>query len=134
MARMRTTSLAALAIGALVGALGVAGTSAAPPVRADATAVIHWNEVAANTLAAIPGPNGGAPPALQINMGMVQGAVYDAVNAIGPRAAPAVPAQEALWCEGVDRRRGRNGRVRRVDGHRLERAGAGLRSRPRTAC
>ncbi len=85
MARKRSMSLAALAIGALVGALGVVGTSAAPPVRADATAVIHWNEVAVNTLAAIPGPNGGAPPALQINMGMVEGAVYDAVNAIGPK-------------------------------------------------
>ena len=85
MARKRSMSLAALAVGALVGALGVVGTSAAPPVRADATAVIHWNEVAVNTLAAIPGPNGGAPPALQINMGMVEGAVYDAVNTIGPR-------------------------------------------------
>ena len=73
-----------LAIGALVGALGGVGTSAAQPVPADATAVNHWNEVAVNTLAAIPGPNGGAPPALQINMGMVQGAVYDAVNAIEP--------------------------------------------------
>jgi hypothetical protein len=47
--------------------------------------VTHWNQVAATTLAAIPGPNGGAPPALSINMGMVQGAVYDAVNAIGPK-------------------------------------------------
>ena len=45
----------------------------------------HWNQVAATTLAAFPGPNGGAPPAFQINMGMVQGAVYDAVNAIGPK-------------------------------------------------
>ena len=85
MARKRSMSLAALAIGALVGALGVVGTSAARPVRADATAVTHWNEVAVNTLAAIPGPNGGAPPTLQINVGMVQGAVYDAVNAIGPK-------------------------------------------------
>ena len=85
MARKRSMFLVALTIGALVGALGVVGTSAAPPVRADATAVTHWNEVAVNTLAAIPGPNGGAPPALQINMGMVEGAVYDAVNAIGPK-------------------------------------------------
>ena len=45
----------------------------------------HWNQVAATTLIALPGPNGGAPPAFQINMGMVQGAVYDAVNAIGPK-------------------------------------------------
>ena len=33
----------------------------------------------------LPGPAGGAPPASQINMGMVQGAVYDAVNAITPK-------------------------------------------------
>jgi hypothetical protein len=51
----------------------------------DASEVSHWNEVAAMILVAIPGPNGGAPPAMQINMGMVQGAVYDAVNAIGPK-------------------------------------------------
>ena len=85
MARKRSMSLVALAIGTLVGALGVVSTSAARPVRADATAVNHWNEVAVNTLAAIPGPSGGAPPALQINVGMVEGAVYDAVNAIGPK-------------------------------------------------
>ncbi|MEU1973446.1 vanadium-dependent haloperoxidase [Microbacterium sp. NPDC019599] len=65
--------------------LGAAGASAAPPAPADATAVVHWNQVAASTLAAVPGPDGGAPPAFQINMGMTQGAVYDAVNAIGPK-------------------------------------------------
>jgi hypothetical protein len=53
-------------------------------VGTDASEVIHWNQVAATSLAAVPGPNGGAPPAFAINMGMVQGAVYDAVNAIGP--------------------------------------------------
>ena len=68
----------------LLGALGVSTASAAPPVGTDASEVIHWNQVATTTLAAVPGPNGGAPPAFQINMGMVQGAVYDAVNAIGP--------------------------------------------------
>jgi hypothetical protein len=47
--------------------------------------VIHWNQVAATTLRAFPAPNGGAAPAFQINMAMVQGAVYDAVNAIGPQ-------------------------------------------------
>ena len=73
------------AVGALLGAIGVLGASAAPPTGTDASEVTHWNQVAATTLAAIPGPNGGAPPAFQINMGMVQGAVYDAVNAIGPK-------------------------------------------------
>ncbi|WP_243077189.1 vanadium-dependent haloperoxidase [Microbacterium sp. SS28] len=66
-------------------ALGAPGASAAPPVPSDASEVVHWNEVATTTLAAFPGPSGGAPPAFQINMGMTQGAVYDAVNAIGPK-------------------------------------------------
>jgi hypothetical protein len=47
--------------------------------------VTRWNLIAASTLIALPGPAGGAPPAAQVNMGMVQGAVYDAVNAIGPK-------------------------------------------------
>jgi hypothetical protein len=66
-------------------ALGATGASAAPPVAADAAAVTHWNQLATSTLAAIPAADGGAPPAFQINMGMTQGAVYDAVNAIGPK-------------------------------------------------
>jgi hypothetical protein len=66
-------------------ALGVVDASAAPPGGADAGAVIYWNEIAANVLAAVPPPDGGRPPAFQINMGMTQGAVYDAVNAIGPK-------------------------------------------------
>jgi hypothetical protein len=84
MRRRRCISLVAVAVVASA-ALGVFGASAAPPGGADAGAVTHWNRIAATTLAAIPGPNGGAPPALQINMGMTQGAVYDAVNAIGPK-------------------------------------------------
>jgi hypothetical protein len=67
------------------GGLGVFSVSAAPPVGTDASEVIHWNQVAATTLIAFPPPNGGAAPAFQINMGIVQGAVYDAVNAIGPK-------------------------------------------------
>jgi hypothetical protein len=73
-----------MAVGAVLGAVGVSSASAAPPAKTDASEVIHWNQLAATTLAAVPGPNGGAPPAFSINMGMVQGAVYDAVNAIGP--------------------------------------------------
>ncbi|MFE5410459.1 vanadium-dependent haloperoxidase [Microbacterium sp. NPDC056569] len=80
----RTLAIVAAALIASV-SLGAAGASAAPPTETDATSVVHWNEVAANTLVAIPGPNGGAPPAYQINMGITQGAVYDAVNAIGPK-------------------------------------------------
>src|SRR6266540_4486398 len=77
--------LTAVAVGALVGALGVFGASAAPPAEADATAVTQWNLIAVNTLTGLPGPAGGAAPAAQIHVGMVQGAVYDAVNAITPK-------------------------------------------------
>src|SRR5829696_4108520 len=77
--------LATVSVGALIGVLGVIGASAAPPVEADASAVTQWNVIAVSTLTGLPGPAGGAPPASQINMGMVQGAVYDAVNAITPK-------------------------------------------------
>src|SRR5215211_2102523 len=77
--------LATVSVGALIGALGVIGASAAPPVEADASAVTQWNVIAVSTLTGLPGPAGGAPPASQINVGMVQGAVYDAVNAVTPK-------------------------------------------------
>jgi PAP2 superfamily len=60
----------------------------AAPAVAQATEVTNWNRIATNTLVAFPGPAGGAPPALQINMAMTQGAVYDAVNAIERRHQP----------------------------------------------
>jgi hypothetical protein len=84
--RPRGGRLAAAAMAVLLAAvaLGVVGASAAPP-GADATAVLSWNQIAVGTLTGLPGPAGGAPPASQINMGMVQGAVYDAVNAITPK-------------------------------------------------
>jgi PAP2 superfamily len=52
--------------------------------------VTSWNRIATSTLTSplFPGAAGGAPPASQINMAMVQGAVYDAVNAIEPRHEP----------------------------------------------
>ena len=85
MSRKRSATFIPVAVATLLGAIGAISVSAAPPTGTDATEVSHWNQVAATTLIAIPGPNGGAPPAFQINMGMVQGAVYDAVNAIGPK-------------------------------------------------
>jgi hypothetical protein len=85
---MRPKRFAAALVAVLAGL--VIGASAAPPATADATAVTQWNIIAISTLVGIPGPGlpgpaGGAPPASQINMGMVQGAVYDAVNAITPK-------------------------------------------------
>ena len=82
---MARKSVWLVAIAAVVLALGVFGASAAPPSATDATAVSHWNLIAVSTLTGLPGPAGGAPPAAQIHMGMVQGAVYDAVNAIEPK-------------------------------------------------
>jgi len=60
----------------------------APASAAPVNEVINWNRIAADTLLAFPPAAGGAPPALQINMGMTHGAVYDAVNAIEPRYRP----------------------------------------------
>jgi hypothetical protein len=85
MSRKRSAALIPVAVAALLGSLGVFSVSAAPPGGTDASEVIHWNQVAASTLIAFPPPNGGAAPAFQVNLGIVQGAVYDAVNAIGPQ-------------------------------------------------
>jgi hypothetical protein len=84
LSRRRSVAFIPVAVAGLLGGLGAFGVSAAP-IPTDATEVIHWNQVAATTLIAFPPPNGGAAPAFQINMGIVQGAVYDAVNAIGPK-------------------------------------------------
>jgi hypothetical protein len=90
MTRRRSVSFIAVAVVALLGTLGIVDSSAAPPATADATAVMQWNVIAVSTVTGVPGPGlpgpaGGAPPASQINMGMVQGAVYDAINAITPK-------------------------------------------------
>jgi hypothetical protein len=60
----------------------------AVPAVAQANEVTHWNKVATDTLVAFPAPAGGAAPALQLDMAMTQGAVYDAVNVIEPRHRP----------------------------------------------
>jgi hypothetical protein len=68
-------------------ALVVVLSGFAAPARGEpaGNAVAEWNLIAVNTLVALPAPAGGAPPASQIHMGMTQGAVYDAVNAIEPK-------------------------------------------------
>ena len=83
--RRRSVAFIPVAVAALIGGSGVFSVSAARSAGTDASAVTHWNQVAASTLIAFPPPNGGAAPAFQINMGIVAGAMYDAVNAIGPR-------------------------------------------------
>jgi hypothetical protein len=57
----------------------------AAPAPAQANEVTNWNQIATETLVAFPPAAGGAPNALQINMAMTQGAVYDAVNATEPK-------------------------------------------------
>jgi hypothetical protein len=67
-------------------ASGVATPARAQPESANV--VSDWNRIAVATLAAFPPAASGAPPALQVNLAMVQGAVYDAINAIEPRHQP----------------------------------------------
>src|SRR5689334_1891517 len=68
--------------------LAVAVLALAVPAVAQANTVTQWNKTAVDTLVAFPGPAGGAAPALQIDLAMAQGAVYDAVNGIEPRHRP----------------------------------------------
>ncbi len=77
-----------IGMAALVSLVAVAGTSVSAQAKqpaADAESVYAWNLRAVNTLSALPPPAGGAPPAAQVHMAMVEGAVYDAVNAITPK-------------------------------------------------
>jgi hypothetical protein len=75
-ARLVVTALLVAVVGAL---------SASARGQPAGNAVTEWNLIATSTLAAMPGPAGGAGPAIQINLGMTHGAVYDAVNAISPK-------------------------------------------------
>ena len=79
---MKTRSLVMFGVALLVLIAGPA-SSAAPQASADA--VLDWNLIAVNTLTGMPGPAGGAPPSSAIHVAMVQGAVYDAINAIEPK-------------------------------------------------
>jgi hypothetical protein len=77
---MRRRSVSLVSVIALAGLAGVVVPAA--PAAAAVNEVTNWNRIATATLVQFPPLAGGAPPALQINMGMVQGGVYDAVNAI----------------------------------------------------
>jgi hypothetical protein len=84
MRRKRSISLAVvLALGALAAVIVPSA-----PAAAAVNEVTNWNRIATTTLVQFPPLAGGAPPALQISMGMVQGAVYDAVNSIEPMHEP----------------------------------------------
>ena len=83
---MRKRSVSLVSVIALAGLAGVVAPAA--PAAAAVNEVTNWNRIATTTLVQFPALAGGAAPALQINMGMVQGAVYDAVNAIEPRHEP----------------------------------------------
>jgi hypothetical protein len=80
-------------VGSVLVALFLAGSLTAPaqggaaghPDTRSANALSMWDEIAVTTLIGLPPTAGGAPSAAPIHVAMVQGAVYDAVNAIGPR-------------------------------------------------
>ena len=76
----------------LIGAVAAAAlvlssmTTTTPAAQgATGNPVTTWNQIAVTTLVGLPGPAGGAPSAAPIHVAMVQGAVYDAVNAITPK-------------------------------------------------
>ena len=75
-----------LLIGAVAAVVFVLSTLSTPASGGPTgNAVTAWNQIAVSTLIGLPGPAGGAPPAAQVHVAMVQAAVYDAVNAIEPK-------------------------------------------------
>jgi hypothetical protein len=83
---MRATAKSSRAsLAAVVVLAGMLSANPAPARAAAYNIVTEWNLIAVNTLVGLPGPAGGAPPSAQIHVGMVQGAVYDAVNATQPK-------------------------------------------------
>jgi hypothetical protein len=88
MNRRRKRAVAAIVTLAAAGVLAVVALGAPPEPQGPAE-VLKWNRIAMSTLlvpptGTMPPAAGGAPPAASIHLGMTQGAVYDAVNAIEP--------------------------------------------------
>jgi hypothetical protein len=77
-------------IGAFLGAVALSATLASAPARADT--VTDWNDAAST---AIVGVAKQPPPVAIISFAMVQGAVYDAVEAIDRRYRPYLAAPRA---------------------------------------
>jgi hypothetical protein len=89
MTRRRLVSVAILgSVLALAGPAPITAVAVHAAPAAQPNEVTNWNRIATETLVAFPPAAGGAAPALQISLGMTQGAVYDAVNAIEPRHRP----------------------------------------------
>ena len=83
--RGAATKSSRVSLAAVVVLVGMLSANPAPARAVPFNIVTEWNLIAVNTLIGLPGPAGGAPPAAQIHVGMVQGAVYDAVNATEPK-------------------------------------------------
>ena len=82
--KTRSILVTLVTLGAALPVLIAEPASSAPP-EASTDAVLEWNVIAVDTLTGMPGPAGGAPPASVGHVAMVQGAVYDAVNATEPK-------------------------------------------------
>ena len=98
------------------------GPSAGPSAGPSTNAVTAWNEIAVNTLIGLPATGGRAPPAAQIHVAMVQGAVYDAVNAIEPKHHRPYLLTRRFSATRLRGGRRRDRGVRRPREHRLHRA------------
>ena len=109
---------AGVALGVIITVALVTGAVAARGAPAG-NAATEWNTIAVDTLINLPGPAGGAPPASQVNVGMTQGAVFDAVNAIDRRYKPYLLIG-AFPCDRLEGRGRRDRCVHRPRVHRLD--------------
>ena len=118
MRRSRLPALALAGCAALLAAVTMLGggttTAQAGPA---ANAVLDWNLHASDALinapaAATPGAGQTTPVSMQ-HLAIVQGAVYDAVNAIDGGYQPYLAGLSSASAAGIEGRRGRRGRPRR---------------------
>src|SRR6266511_5301895 len=85
-----------IAMAAVVVLLAVAGLSASARAEPAGTMAIDWNAIASTAIMAAPPQGAGQPPhAAPLSLAMVQGAVYDAVNAIDGGHQPYLVAPPA---------------------------------------
>src|SRR6266511_2058601 len=92
---MQRATTALLAAAALL-AVAVCGLSASASGQPAGNMAIDWNAIASTAIMAAPPQGAGQPPhAAPISLAMVQGAVYDAVNAIDGGHQPYLVAPPA---------------------------------------